>query len=224
MGWTFTIRVSLAAAMLLGILLAFAVGAQYGMLALLVVGMPFAVTSRALWDEYANRRALTPLARFRLRLCTACAYDLRSTPARCPECGHLTERPNDPLPRPRRRGGGDQNYVRQVNLLLQMREPTPAGAWGESARARMAAELAYACSIGAGWANDSFRPDDPFDAVIDNCEGMGWSSIVLTMRSMARLELGKQDFDRFVEMRFGDVVDDLLDRVRQRARGTVRPE
>ena len=60
--------------------------------------------------------------------------------------------------------------------------------------------------------------------MIDNCEGMGWSSIVLTMRSMARLELGKQDFDRFVEMRFGDVVDDLLDRVRQRARGTARPE
>ena len=56
------------------------------------VGVPFwAIAAVALlpWSGWSVRRYRTSHAARRLRrgLCPTCAYDLRATPGRCPECG-----------------------------------------------------------------------------------------------------------------------------------------
>jgi rubrerythrin len=56
--------------------------APYWLLALLTAALPVA---RAAAFARGRRRAIAGL-------CTACGYDLRASPERCPECGAIAEK------------------------------------------------------------------------------------------------------------------------------------
>jgi hypothetical protein len=61
------------------------VGVSYPLLGLITLAPP------AVW--LWRRRAWIRRQRIEAGLCPACAYDLRATPARCPECGNLSPAP-----------------------------------------------------------------------------------------------------------------------------------
>jgi hypothetical protein len=60
---------------------AFIVVIPFWLLLSIAAALPTAVA----WPPIRQRRRLARLQR--LRLCTVCGYDLRSSPGRCPECG-----------------------------------------------------------------------------------------------------------------------------------------
>ena len=60
---------------------AFVVLLPFWLLLLIAAALPAAIG----WAPIRQRRRLTRLRR--LRLCTVCGYDVRSSPDRCPECG-----------------------------------------------------------------------------------------------------------------------------------------